>query len=77
MNSQFHFEIFREHLIDFFITIGKFYYTATPIILQYLKHQMLNVLVVYNTLAKEDILKNFDKVMKKVKKSKIPRWDKL
>jgi len=26
---------------------------------------------------KEDILKNFDKVMKKVKKSKIPRWDKL
>ncbi len=26
---------------------------------------------------KEDILKNFDKVMKKVKKSKIPRWDKI
>ena len=26
---------------------------------------------------KEDILKNFDKVMKKVKRSKIPRWDKL
>lgn len=57
-------ETFSNQLSEFFRTVASWYHLATPIILQYLRHQLLNVMQMHSNIAKETMYQYYINIAK-------------
>jgi len=57
-------ETFSNQLSEFFKSVASWYHLATPIILQYLRHQLLNVMQMHSNISKEIMYQNYINIAK-------------
>lgn len=57
-------ETFSNQLSEFFRSVASWYHLATPIILQYLRHQLLNVMQMHINIAKETMYQYYINIAK-------------
>lgn len=57
-------ETFSNLLSEFFRSVASWYHLATPIILQYLRHQLLNVMQMHINIAKETMYQYYINIAK-------------
>lgn len=57
-------ETFSNLLSEFFRSVASWYHLATPIILQYLRHQLLNVMQMHSNIAKETMYQCYINIAK-------------
>ena len=57
-------ETFSLQLSEFFRSVASWYHMATPIILQYLRHQLLNVMQMNSNISKEAMYQNLINIAK-------------
>jgi hypothetical protein len=57
-------ETFSNLLSEFFRSVASWYHLATPIILQYLRHQLLNVMQMHCNIAKETMYQYYINIAK-------------